>query len=318
MTKLEPFSISSLDGTERHDVPAGVCLLGYRGSTTHGTRLPTSRDIDLIGVALAEKNVYLGLGSWGSRGTCEIVQGPYDAVYYEIKKAFSLFLRGNPSALELLWIDPKDYVYRSEAGHRIVAGRDLFVGKHVYAAFAGYASQQLAKMETRDAAELRYYMAVTNEAKIRCIHPTYNEDASTPGSTGEERDVACWSNDRILRELSTYAKKGENLGRLGEKRKELILEHGYDTKNAAHCVRLLRMGIEYLKTGVMLVNRSGIDADELKSIKLGQWGLEKVKAEAEALFAETKSALAASTLPEQPDEAGAEKLLVEILEESLR
>lgn len=33
---------------------------------------------------------------------------------------------------------------------------------------------------------------------------------------------------------------------MGEKRKQLVAKHGYDTKNASHLIRLLRMGMEFL------------------------------------------------------------------------
>lgn len=90
-------------------------------------------------------------------------------------------------------------------------------------------------------------------------------------------------------------------GYMGEKRKALVQKHGYDTKNAAHAIRLLRMGIEYLQSGILNVDRSNIDAQELLDIKKGLWPLEQVKADGERLFAIAKQALQESTLPEEPD-----------------
>lgn len=57
---------------------------------------------------------------------------------------------------------------------------------------------------------------------------------------------------------------------MGERRKALVRRHGYDTKNAAHLIRLLRMGIEFLQSGELLVDRSGHDAGELLAIKRGE------------------------------------------------
>jgi hypothetical protein len=71
-------------------------------------------------------------------------------------------------------------------------------------------------------------------------------------------------------------------GYMGQKRRELVRRVGYDAKNAAHLIRLLRMGIEFLTEGTMHVERA--DAPELLEIKRGAWPLEKVKAEAERLF----------------------------------
>lgn len=59
-------------------------------------------------------------------------------------------------------------------------------------------------------------------------------------------------------------------------RRELEEKSGYDTKHASHLVRLMRMGYEITKDGKVLVNREGIDADELLAVKNGAWSFEKV------------------------------------------
>jgi hypothetical protein len=61
----------------------------------------------------------------------------------------------------------------------------------------------------------------------------------------------------------------------GDKRKQLVLRHGYDSKNAAHLIRLLRMCVEFMKNGELVVSRP--DAAELLDIKAGKWTLEQVK-----------------------------------------
>lgn len=57
-------------------------------------------------------------------------------------------------------------------------------------------------------------------------------------------------------------------------RRELEEKSGYDTKHASHLVRLMRMGLEILSTGKILVKRP--DAEELLAIKNGAWSYEKV------------------------------------------
>ena len=59
-------------------------------------------------------------------------------------------------------------------------------------------------------------------------------------------------------------------------RRELEEKSGYDTKHASHLVRLMRMGYEIITEGKVLVNRTGIDADELLAVKNGSWSFEKV------------------------------------------
>ena len=76
-------------------------------------------------------------------------------------------------------------------------------------------------------------------------------------------------------------------------------------------IRLLRMGIEYLKTGELEIERH--DSAHLLSIKRGEKTLEEVKAEAIELFANADHAYARSNLPPKPDREGVESLLVEIV-----
>jgi hypothetical protein len=59
-------------------------------------------------------------------------------------------------------------------------------------------------------------------------------------------------------------------------RRELEEKSGYDTKHASHLVRLMRMGYEILSEGKVIVNRVGLDAQELLDIKNGAWSFEKV------------------------------------------
>jgi len=101
-------------------------------------------------------------------------------------------------------------------------------------------------------------------------------------------------------------------GYMGEKRKQLVEKYGYDTKNASHLIRLLRMGIEFLAEGYLHVERE--DATQLIEIKKGLWTLERVKEEAERLFNLSQEVYVKSTLPDKPDEERIEQMLVKILE----
>jgi predicted nucleotidyltransferase len=100
-------------------------------------------------------------------------------------------------------------------------------------------------------------------------------------------------------------------GYMGEKRKALVTKHGYDTKNAAHCIRLMRMAIEFLDTGEFTVLRP--DAAELLQIKKGAWTLEQVQAEAEALFVKAEDAYNKCSLPEEPSMAAVNALCARVI-----
>lgn len=101
-------------------------------------------------------------------------------------------------------------------------------------------------------------------------------------------------------------------GYMGQKRRELVEKFGYDCKNAAHLIRLLRMGMEFLSTGEMNVMRH--DSGQLIDIKQGKYTLDQIKSLAEDLFKKTENAFLASKLPNQPDYEKANKLLIETIE----
>ena len=98
---------------------------------------------------------------------------------------------------------------------------------------------------------------------------------------------------------------------MGKKRRELVLKFGYDTKNASHLIRILKMGIEFLATGEMSILRE--NAQELIEIKNGEWPLEKVERLADELFATARDALIHSQLPTQPDREKANTLCTSII-----
>ncbi len=106
----------------------------------------------------------------------------------------------------------------------------------------------------------------------------------------------------------------EYQGYQGARRRELVDKFGYDTKNAAHLIRILRMGVEFLKRGHLSVDRSGIDADELMDIKTGGWTLAQVRHEAELWEEYLDQQWQMSKLPEKVDLGAANKLLVGIID----
>ena len=83
-------------------------------------------------------------------------------------------------------------------------------------------------------------------------------------------------------------------GYMGQKRKELVDRFGYDTKNAAHLIRLLKMGMEALVEHKLNVMRK--DATTLIDIKKGRWTLDEVKEEAKKGFDLIEQAYVNSTL----------------------
>jgi hypothetical protein len=75
------------------------------------------------------------------------------------------------------------------------------------------------------------------------------------------------------------AQKERLIGERGQKdvnRPELVAKYGYDTKYAAHAVRLGLMGQELLKTAHLYLPLEGANADVLIGIRTGQYALADV------------------------------------------
>jgi predicted nucleotidyltransferase len=101
-------------------------------------------------------------------------------------------------------------------------------------------------------------------------------------------------------------------GYMGEKRKALVKKYGYDTKNASHLIRLLKMGLEFLVEGRLYVERTK-DAKYLLDIKKGQYSLEYIKKESEKLFSLVEEAYIRSHLPPKPDRDKIEILMMKLI-----
>lgn len=105
-------------------------------------------------------------------------------------------------------------------------------------------------------------------------------------------------------------------GYMGEKRKRLVQRFGYDTKNAAHLIRLLRMDVEFLKEGCMQVRRP--DAAELLAIKRGEWELKKIQEESDRLLLLASKLAAHSSLPDGPDWQEVNSLSVAVVRTAMK
>jgi predicted nucleotidyltransferase len=238
-----------------------IILAGVRGSDAHGTKLPPDHpratdDTDTFGVSVQPEDWYLGLDGYGgqSRQSWDTAGEHYDHLIHDVRKMFSLLLKGNPNVHCWLWTDPEDRMSLSLAGHMILDNRGMFLSKRCFTALAGYATAQMHKMDRK-----RYQ------------------------------------------------------GYQGARRKAIVDELGYDVKHAAHCIRLLGMGIELANEGVMRTRRPEAEAELLMQIKAGEWNFNQVEAHSQRLWEEFRAAEPNSTLPDEPNRHDVSDLLVTVI-----
>ncbi len=295
-------------------LPEGLISLCWRGSVAHGMYVPNSDpdsidDKDVMGLYIAPIEHYLG---FGRREVYEQWEGEWDCVFYELRKFIGLLLNCNPNVLSLLWLKPNGIIYESELGARLRGQRDLFVTKKAYHSFSGYAHAQFKKMISFNQEAQALMQQLEEELTAYGIDPE-STDAGHSLRTldGQPFVGATTEMMEVVKRYRGERRRFYSGGYMGQKRRELVRRVGYDAKNAAHLIRLLRMGIEFLTEGTLHIERQ--DAPELLSIKRGEWSLEKVKTEAERLFQLSQEAYVRSPLPPEPDRERAEKLCVEMI-----
>lgn len=287
-------------------VPDDLILLGWRGSVAAGMYVPSKEatsfdDKDIMGIYIAPIEHYLG---FGRQDVYERFIGEWDAVSYELRKFIGLLLKNNPNVLSMLWLKENHVIFQTALGRKLVAHRDIFASKMAYHSFSGYAHGQLKRMTHLNQGVMS---DINNRMKQLEKDGVVFTDGAPKMPAGANTELA-----EHVRQYEAIRSKYFS-GYMGNKRRGLVETHGYDTKNAAHLIRILRMGIEFITDGYMHVERE--DKLELLAIKNGKWSLEKVQTEAEKLFELAREANVRSPLPPQPDIAKAESLCMAILRE---
>jgi uncharacterized protein len=306
---LDPRLVRAFEAANGFPLEPHLLVLGLMGSHSHGTYIPPTEpdavdDIDLMGFLVPPLENHLGLPRW-QHWVWQADE--LDVVIYSLEKAVRLLLKSNPNIVGLLWLREDEYVHRHPLFDRLLAERGIFSSLEAAEAFAGYAYDQLKRMEAFDLDRMAEYEALT--ADIKAAGPLTEVLEADPVKL--QHIARHWQ--LPLETLNRFRKlhREHFSGYMGEKRKAMVRKYQYDVKNAAHLIRLLRMGSEFLPTGQLQVYRVD-DAQELIAIKQGAWPLDRVKAEAEELFRGIEQAKDASPLPPKPDATAANRLLIEL------
>jgi predicted nucleotidyltransferase len=276
----------------------GLILRTLAGSRAHGLAREGS-DTDTRGVCIPPAEVLLGLDPFEQH-----VSEGGDHVTYALAKFVRLALSGNPNLLETLYCDRQDVLHVDDAGERLLAERDAFLSREVGRRFMGYALDQLQRMQ-------RHHRWLSD--------PPGDPDPATFGGRNDDGKVVFPSRAQergfqaALKQWNHYRtwRRERN-----PERASLEEHHGYDTKHAMHLMRLLQMGEEVLTLGRVVVRRP--DADWLWGIRDGALGYQELLSQARSRLERLEALVTSSQLPDQPDRACIERLLVELQLESLR
>lgn len=309
-----------------------LLVLAHVGSKSHGTYVPPDDpeaidDIDYMGVVIPPVEYVLGVEQWEG---VNFMRDELDVVFYSLEKFVRLLMKNNPNVLGMLWMRMEDYIVVHPEYSHILANRDAFSSLLAYHSFLGYANSQLTKMTAFDEKTTKEWdsaVATVLEAGW-AVDDITDKSASLPMPDYAKLDDFLFKVSQGLAQPMTTENWNEVLGQakttiqklharhfqgyMGEKRKALVRKYGYDTKNAAHLIRLMRMCCEFMETGKLQMHRAKLDSLQLKAIKSGKWRLDKVQATAKDLFDMAHHLKANSKLPELPDRVTINALMVDL------
>jgi predicted nucleotidyltransferase len=144
---------------------------------------------------------------------------------------------------------------------------------------------------------------------LKALGPSYIKDEYLEMAT---KELQFYSADLEWQQFASWSKSRNKA------RAELEVKYGYDTKHAAHLVRLIRMCREILETGKINVDRTDIDAEELKEIRDGAWEYDKLEEYAKRLDDEAGELYNTSIIKRSPDTNMIKNLCETVCEDYIR
>ena len=123
---------------------SNIILLGLGGSYSYGMNIEGKSDIDIRGVALNSREEILLLQNFG-----QVVEENTDTTIYSFNKMIDLLCKANPNVMEQLGLNPEHYLYVHPIGQVLLDNSKLFLSKRAVCSFAGYAKEQLKKLDNK-------------------------------------------------------------------------------------------------------------------------------------------------------------------------
>lgn len=259
-----------------------VILLGLGGSYAYGTNNESS-DIDIRGIATHSAEDILT-----RKGFEQVVNEETDTTIYSLEKIVNLLSNCNPNTIEILGLEPWQYLYISDIGQALIDNRDMFLSKRAIHSFGGYSSAQLRRLENRAARTMeqskreefilrsienakytfptKYFDCPENAIRLyidEAINPDYDTEVFMDVNLTHYplRDYkSMWS------EMHSIAKEYAKVGARNRK----AIERGKLGKHMMHLVRLYLMCFDILEKGEIITYREK-EHDLLMDIRNGKY-----------------------------------------------
>ncbi len=256
-----------------------IMLLGLGGSYAYGTNNENS-DIDLRGVTLMLPSDLLGMTDFE-----QIDDDNTDTVIYGFNKMVKLLLQCNPNTCEILGLD--DYLIKSPLGQELLDNTDMFLSKRAIRSFAGYADQQLRRLQNaiaRDALpqaerEKHILKSVTNALEdfnrrsdgVGSGIRLYIDESDNPEFDSEifvdaeYKHLPLRDYTDMWGTMRTVVNDYDKIGKRNKKKDDNHLN-----KHAMHLIRLFMMAIDVLEKREIRTRRTD-DLPLLLAIRRGEY-----------------------------------------------
>ena len=311
-----------------------LVFLTLGGSYAYGTNVQGS-DVDIRGCALNRPSDLLGLTDFQ-----QVVDTATDTTVYAFNKLVPMLLDCNPNIIEMLGCKPEHYLLLTDTGRMMIQERKLFLSKRAAHTFAGYASQQLRRLENALARDRlpqgrrEEHIRRSMEGAVKTFkdryasfeHGSFRLYTAESGREGLDREIfADIHLDRFpVREF--HSMMGDLTNILSSYEKLYGRDHRKDdgrlNKHAMHLVRLYLTCLDILEKGDIITCRED-DHDLLMSIRRGDYQKEDgtYRDEFFQMIADLERRLdrakANTSLPDGPDMGRVEELVMEVNRRSL-